>query len=377
MYSPARLCWIQYTRPCTTMKNRSAILRAQRTPKGANPFSAPQLFAGAPRRPRQRQPVLSSQSRTVIAPVATTRVERGSGPTGVDTITVRRREYIGDVSGSTTFAVNSFSDNPGLPGTYPWLSDIAQNYEQYEVVSRAFCFETEAPTTATGAVILSYDYDTLDDAPVDKTAALLVKDSVRTAPWQSSRLILKTEDLRRRGKLYVRSGSVASSDLKTYDLGKLSVSTQGQAGTTVIGELWFEYVIKFHIAQQAAFPGVIIVGAGSVSDTAVYGTAPTYRGITPVTASGSVLTFNQPGYFLIVSSFVGTGLNTMVPTLVASTGSTVAAAHGIVDSTNTGALYRYQARMLSGGTLTLDASAATSVTAINTMIGEFFTSVAA
>jgi len=354
------------------MKMTKAQLRAMRTPKGANPFSAPQLFAKPPRsRTRRANP--PNTSSVVVAPVATTRIERGAGPTGVDTITVRRREYIGDINGSSTFAVTSYADNPGLPGTYPWLSDIATNYEQYEVLSRSFCFETEAPTSATGAVILSYDYDTLDSAPVDKTAALLVKDSVRTAPWQSSRLVLKAADLKRRGKLYTRPGSVSSSDLKTYDLGKLSVSTQGQAGTTVVGELWFEYVIKLHIAQQRSSPGVTVSSGGTVSKTAIFGTAATYVGNTPVTGSASTLTFNQPGYFLLTMSVTGTALQNGNYAVTSSTGSSCSILTGtnITNGAFTTQNISYAIRALANATFLWDVSAATTVTATTTWIGEF------
>jgi hypothetical protein len=333
---------------------------------------APANFIGPLPRGVRRAPARVTRSQTISAPVATTRVERGAGPTGVDSITITRREYLFDVAGSTTYSVASLADNPGLPASYPWLSSIASSYEQHETVSKTFCFETEAPTSATGVVVLSYDYDVLDAAPVDKTAALLVKDSVRTAPWQSSRLTLKGQDLKRRGKLYVRSGTVANSDQKTYDLGRLSVSTVGQATTAIIGELWVEYVYRLHIAQQGSPPGVQVVGAGSVSKTSIFGSAPTYSGSSPVTASGSVLTFSQPGYYQVGMNLTGTGLST-IATPVGSTGTTVAISFTpIGNAASTQSLGTFSFRALANSTLTFDLSAATTVTATYANISPWF-----
>nr|UJQ92845.1 MAG: hypothetical protein [Narnaviridae sp.] len=317
----------------------------------------------------------SSRSQTVRAPVAVTRIERGAGPGGLDSITVRRREYISEVSGSIAFTTNGFYDNPGLAESYPWLNTIASNYEQYEILSRTFCFETEAPTTATGAVILSYDYDALDALPTSKTSALLVKDSVRTAPWQSARLTLKPQDLQRRGKLFVRSSPVGTADLKTYDNGRFAISTSGQASSTVVGELWFEYVIRFHIAQQGSVQNVgrMITSAGSVSKTAWFGSAPTYGGSLAITGAGNVMTFSQSGYYLLSIKVTGTGLNLASYTPTASSGSSFTALIGTVNSGGTGQALLYAVQATSGGTLTWDVSGATTVTESLSYIAPYYT----
>lgn len=328
-----------------------------------------------PNPPRPRAPRNIRQAPVVRAPVAMTRVQRGTGPTSSDTVTIHRREYLGDVCGSVTFATNSYAYNPGLPGSFPWLATIASNYEQFQVINTRFCYETEAPTSATGAIILSFDYDTLDSVPVDKTEALLVKDSVRAAPWVSCQLPLTSADLTRRGKLFTRSGSVASSDLKTYDLGRLSVSTVGQASTACIGELWVDYTIRFFVAQQRSPPGVLHVASTGVTDTAIFGTAPTTTGTTPVSALGDVLTFDQPGYFLLTTVFIGTGLNAGVSnTPTASTGATLTGIAAITNTADTNAIRLDVVRVLAGSTVTFDVSAATTVTAVTSRVSPWFSS---
>lgn len=303
----------------------AAAQRAAAVPKGSSPFSAPQLFAGQPR--RQRNP---SGNGRVQAPVANTRVMAGgSVARRGDSTTIVRREYVGDIAGSVAFATTSYTCNPGVSGLFAWLPAIANSYEQYAFTSVKFLYEPEAATSATGAVILSFDYDVLDTAPSTKQESLLVKDSVRSAPWAASQLVLPRVELDRRGNLYVRSGAVSNSDLKTYDLGRLNVSTAGQAGTTTVGELWVEYTVRLMIAQQSTTTGgassaAKIVASTGVSRSAIYGSAATVTGTLAVTASSNTLTFPSVGQYLVTQEFVGTGITTAntAPTLTGTATST-------------------------------------------------------
>lgn len=45
-----------------------------------------------------------------------------------DSVIVRHREYIGDVSMSTTFNTTVYPVQPALYRSFPWLSAMAQNY---------------------------------------------------------------------------------------------------------------------------------------------------------------------------------------------------------------------------------------------------------
>jgi hypothetical protein len=150
------------------------------------------------------------------------------------------------------FANTRFAVNPGITATFPWGSGIAPNYEEYECKSISFVYEPESSSTATGAVILSFDYDALNAAPSTKQAALEISDSIRSAPWVPSRLTLKTVDLQKRGTLFTRTSAVANSDLKTYDLGNINVSTMGQATTAIVGEFWIEYHFVLRIPQPSS-----------------------------------------------------------------------------------------------------------------------------
>lgn len=303
-----------------------AQLRALRAPKGGNPFSAPQLFAKSrPRRPRAKQ-TRASVNRRIDAPVATTSVIRGnSGPTN-RTMALTRREFIGDINGSVAFANTQYSLNPALVATFPWGGQIASSFEEYDTVSVSFCYEPESSSTATGAIIISFDYDALDAAPGTKQAALEMADSIRAAPWVPCKLVLKPTDLRKRGTLFTRTGTVASSDLKTYDLGNLNISTVGQSGTTIIGELWIEYQFILRtpqLASSSSTPSSVfakVVGTTSVAPTTPFGSAAVITG-SGVTASGNTLTFTSAGTYLVMLTIAGLAAGTLGLVTTGSTGT--------------------------------------------------------
>lgn len=81
---------------------------------------------------------------------------------------ITHREYIGDIISSPTagaFSFNTYSINPGYVGTFPWLSNIAQNFESYKMHGLVFEYKTmsvdalNSVNTALGQVILSVQYD--------------------------------------------------------------------------------------------------------------------------------------------------------------------------------------------------------------------------
>lgn len=254
-----------------------------------------------------------------------TRSLKGNTGTPLDSIVVHRREYIQDINGSVGFVATLLSDNPGLPALHPWLSSIAPNYEEYEVISKSFVFETESPTSTTGVVVLCYDYDALDASPANKASALQYSDNIRSAPWVRSVLSLRSDDLRKRGCLYVRTGPVASSDLKTYDLGNLIVCTSGQANTNIIGELWVDYTIRLRVPQPVDTTSVALsqhVRSSAPTTASPFASPITSSGSSAIVSiSGSVLTFLLGGRFLVSSSIYATTVTLPSPPVVALGGS--------------------------------------------------------
>jgi len=255
---------------------------------------------------------LGRRPKRIEAPVATTSIMSSnvstmfpSGP-----FPLRRKEYVADIAGSTTFAVTKFSVNPALTSTFPWGGNIAPNFEEYESLLVAFHYEPESSSSNTGAVIIAFDYDASDATPTTKQQMLTFSDNVRAAPWVPITLVLKVSDLRKRGRLYTRTGTVANTDIKTYDLGNVFVGVSGNVSSATIGEFWISYHFPLHTPQSNNLAIIqsanVSSGGGSVSTTKFFGVTPTIAGGLNVTASSNTLTFNTDGQYLVQLQLNGT-----------------------------------------------------------------------
>jgi hypothetical protein len=192
------------------------------------------------------------------APLALTRPVRigvpdvsGSPYVGDGRVRVRHREYLADVAGSVAFAATGFAINPGIATSFPWLSNIAVNFESYLFRALSFEYETQKSASTSGTIMMAVDFDAADAAPASKTALMTYHNAVRSAVWGECCYRSDMMDLRKFGvQRYVRSGALAANlDIKTYDVGNLFVATQGEADTSAIGELYVVYDVELITPQ--------------------------------------------------------------------------------------------------------------------------------
>jgi hypothetical protein len=179
-----------------------------------------------------------SRTQTIRAPAAQNKSSRQSGRTRQS---YRESERVTTISGSVAFnVVDSLPCNPGLAGSFPWLSGHASLYDKYRVKKLIYKYKNLKGTNSDGNVLMSFDYDTLDCAPttaVEMTQSTLYVDG---APWRLFQLSVKPDGR----ELFVRTGLVAGADLKSYDMGRLHIATEGCADTSDHGYLEVEYDIE-------------------------------------------------------------------------------------------------------------------------------------
>lgn len=182
-------------------------------------------------------------------------------------VVVRHREYIGDIGATTAFTLASFALNPGLNTTFPWLSNVAESYEEYRWRGLLFEFKSlssdavlsASTSSALGSVIMATEYNVLNPNFVDKKEMENYDKANSSKP--SCTFIHPVECAASQtpvDKLFVRSGvPPAGADLRLYDLGNFQIATVGmQAATGVAGELWATYEVEF-------FKPRYLVGGGS------------------------------------------------------------------------------------------------------------------
>lgn len=286
---------------------------------------------------------------------------------GPDGTRVTHRELLRAIPGSTAFAATSYSMNPGLASVFGWLWREASNYETYSAVGDfTVIFESRKSSATNGIVVLAIDFDASDSAPINLQQVMTYRGAVRSNVWNPCRFVAKAAEVNKLPNRYVRLGTVASTDIKTYDFGNLMVCTDGCADTSTIGEVYLEYSFLFKTPQSDPSGlytslSASVVAGGTVSKTAYLGTAAVVTGGVPVTALTNTLTFGQTGQFLVYLSIGGTGITNTPPTVTGSATSADLAGYVGYNAAATAGQISYRVNVLEvGQTLIVDWSAVTT-----------------
>lgn len=251
-------------------------------------------------------------------------------PDIVNTITkggfiVRHREYICDIPASVDFSNQSFDINPGLHGSFPYLSQIAKAFELYRMRGMVFEFKSmssdavlsTSSSSALGTVAMATQYNALSN-PFTNLIALQNHEYSNAAkpsvdfyhPVECKKSLVSVSEL------YVRTGEVESNaDIRLYDLGQFNIATVGmQNATGIIGQLWCTYEVEFHQAKYDAPTSVLTTKAqcSGCSNTAWFGLTPSVVAGSSLglTIGSNILTFPtsiRDGKYLLHMKIVPTG----------------------------------------------------------------------
>jgi hypothetical protein len=190
-------------------------------------------------------------------------VPRITNSPGGEVVRVRKEEYIGDLytgTGSpTAFTLDTFDLNPANPALFPWLSVIANNFEEYEFKGLIVTLKTMASDVSTaqslGTMFGATQYD-IDDPPFTNKQELLnyyFANSVKI----SDTVLIPVECDRKQNvlqHLYVPTGNIIpdGADSKFYNLGILSLGTYGCPGAnSPVAEVWISYEVDFYKPKLA------------------------------------------------------------------------------------------------------------------------------
>lgn len=312
---------------------------------------------------KKQEKLKSRKEGRTVAPLANTRSMRTSVPqvsgspySSDGRVRIRHREFVQDVNGSELFTSTSYSLNPGISATFPWLSIMAKQFESYLFRSLKFDFETQKSASTSGSVMLAVDFDAADAPPSNKQELMSFHNAVRSAVWAECCYSSDLKDLQKFGvQRYIRSsGLSANLDIKTYDVGNLVVATQGEADSSVIGELYVEYDVELitpQLSVSSSGPSAFALNDCTPIDADLMaGSIPDPLNDSSISRLNNVFTFASPGKYLLTYYLAGNAVNGVAAT--ASAGSSVlfeADASGANELTK-----MVQVSMLAGGTLTLN-----------------------
>lgn len=197
---------------------------------------------------------ITQTSRRVSVPVSQSLVTTTGRPRSKmrpnGDINIRHREYFADVQGATAFTVTrTQSINPGSTQMFPWLSQVASNYESYLFNSLVFTYEATCSSITAGNVSLIVDYDPDDAAPFYKAQALAYRGSVNSPSWASCQHRSDIEDLRKQKTYLVLRGQPPSDSLISYSVGKLNIACEGSTNGAVLGNMWVDYDVTLMTPQ--------------------------------------------------------------------------------------------------------------------------------
>jgi len=267
---------------------------------------------------KQRTRTIGSKSASVAAAYSTAAM--GKAPivrATRDNCVIQHRELIDSISGTSAFDVTSYSVNPGIPETFPWLSVIAQAWEKYRFRYLRFVFLTRTGSTTVGQVLMAPDFDSADDPPSSELVMATYEDAISDAPWKNICCNLKASSMNNSlGKFhFTRFGPLAANlDIKTYDCANFLLSTTDGVDGTSWGKLWVEYEVEFSTPQLPPsglqVDGGMVVGNGAFANDTPLGDNPIVdpqsRGL--LMTSENELTILHPGTYTCDLAIEGTGV---------------------------------------------------------------------
>jgi hypothetical protein len=283
---------------------------------------------------------------------------------------LRHKGLVASISGSTTYGVQSFQVNPGMASVFPWASKLARSYDKYRFLNMKFTYRPVCATTQVGVVMLSFDYDTLDTVPVSKFEQAQTYPNVETNAFMPSSLVVECDKTWR----YVRQGAIQNTDLKTYDIGQLVISSS-YATTALLGELYVEYAVELckpshgvNLTSYFTYTGISATPFTTLVRS--QGTAQPWT-----IFSSSAMICNTPGEYAFISIVGGTGITALaVPTITSTTGGTTKygiSDYSVINAAATQGIITWSVRANVGDTLAFaSVHTATSITSTNVKVAE-------
>jgi len=178
------------------------------------------------------------------------------------TIVISHKEFLGDIhsapSDGTRFYARHMRINPGDSATFPWLSQIAKNFQQYRLEGLCFHFKTmsadalNSTNTALGTIIMCTQYDATQRTPKSKAEMENMEFAQSIKPSQTvTHFVECAKNQSVLDQLYVNSNpGHITGDKRFYDFGTFTIATQGQQAADVnLGELWVSYQVRLYKPQ--------------------------------------------------------------------------------------------------------------------------------
>lgn len=198
---------------------------------------------------QQKAPVYARVSRKheVYAP----QIPTMNGPENGG-VCIRHREYVRDIPMFQFFDNAVLAINPSNAALFPWLSTVANNFEQYRFIGCIFEFRSLSANALSGSdpsmgsVTLATQYDVDQNLFVTKKQALNSVYATSCKPAENMIHPIECEPNETPSQpLYIHKAFAGNvEDLRLVEQGRLNVITEGsKEDYPVAGELWVTYEV--------------------------------------------------------------------------------------------------------------------------------------
>lgn len=177
-------------------------------------------------------------------------------------ILMTNKEYICDIFApqiAGTFNVSTFPINPGLEKTFPWLCQIAENFDEYTLEQCIFTYKSTVADFASasgqvGQVIMATQYNAAQAPFADKQTMMQYAGAISGKTSQDILQGVECDPTKLSGPdgRFVRNGPVPAGyfgDLNNYDHGNLNIAVIDTPSTYLgqqMGELWVSYTVRLN-----------------------------------------------------------------------------------------------------------------------------------
>ena len=178
-------------------------------------------------------------------------------------VVISHKEYVADIHAPgiengviSPFQNITYAINPGMYRSFPWLAQIAGNYEEYTMGQLIFTYRSTTSDIAAnssgqvGTIIMATQYNPGQDPFGDKQQMLEYDLAMSGKTTQSMLHGVECDPSKLSGSTgkYIRTAPIpAGSDIKTYDLGTLNIAISNVPATYAnqsLGELWVSYTVE-------------------------------------------------------------------------------------------------------------------------------------
>ena len=199
----------------------------------------------------QAQSVGDIKSNSLIAGSSVPSFSTNGG--GGDVTRIAFHEFVTNIKMTAAFNCQTFDIDITAPRTFPWVSRLARNYQQWRLVGCVFFLRSlssdtaVAPTQGMGSVAGAVRYDVHSDPPTSKAEILNSMFASSAKPSQNQALPLEcAPKMTIISPLKVLPIGAIRSDLQFYQMAKLDICTEGAAND-------YEDALELHVAYEVEF----------------------------------------------------------------------------------------------------------------------------